>query len=285
MKTIRIIGVPEHFNMPWHLAIDAGDFSEAGLDVQWQDVAEGTGKMCQMLRENQTDLALVLTEGIFKDISKGNPSVVVHKYVSSPLQWGVFVSAESKINHLDELKGKRVAISRFGSGSELMARVQSKKLGFELKDTDFIVVNTLQGAIEMLGQNKADYFMWDRFMTQPVVDKGIFKRIGVCPTPWPSFMLVARKEFAQKNKGVLKSISRVMETITADFANIPNMDATISSKYNLPLHVVRSWFGLTHWSVEKLKAEEFDEINSQLLSFNILEHALDYAKTVFKMDE
>ncbi len=28
MKTIKIAGVPEHFNLPWHLAIENGDFEK-----------------------------------------------------------------------------------------------------------------------------------------------------------------------------------------------------------------------------------------------------------------
>ena len=46
MKTVRIIGVPEHFNLPWHLAMEEGAFAERGIDLIWTDVPEGTGK-CQ----------------------------------------------------------------------------------------------------------------------------------------------------------------------------------------------------------------------------------------------
>ena len=50
MKQVKIAGVPEHFNLPWHMCIENGEFNEAGIDLQWTDVPEGTGKMCQMLR-------------------------------------------------------------------------------------------------------------------------------------------------------------------------------------------------------------------------------------------
>ena len=73
-KTVRIAGVPEHFNLPWHLCIENGEFEEAGIDLQWTDVPEGTGKMCQMLRDGVTDIAVILTEGIVKDINAGNSS-------------------------------------------------------------------------------------------------------------------------------------------------------------------------------------------------------------------
>jgi actin-like ATPase involved in cell morphogenesis len=42
------------------------------MNLQWTDVPEGTGKMCQMLRDGETDIAVILTEGIVKDIVAGN---------------------------------------------------------------------------------------------------------------------------------------------------------------------------------------------------------------------
>ena len=67
MTTLKIAGVPEHFNLPWHLCIEEGRFEQSGIDAQWTDVPEGTGKLCQMLRDGSTDIAVILTEGIIKD--------------------------------------------------------------------------------------------------------------------------------------------------------------------------------------------------------------------------
>jgi hypothetical protein len=36
------------------------------------------------------------------------------------------------------------------------------------------------------------------FMTKPLVDKGIFRRIGDCPTPWPCFVIAVRDEILEK---------------------------------------------------------------------------------------
>jgi hypothetical protein len=53
--------------LPWHLAIKDGDFENENIDLQWTSVPEGTGKMCQMLRDGETDIAVILTEGIVKE--------------------------------------------------------------------------------------------------------------------------------------------------------------------------------------------------------------------------
>lgn len=58
---MRVAGVPEHFNTPWHLAKEKGLFSAAGVDLEWTDYPGGTGAMTKALNENETDLALLLT--------------------------------------------------------------------------------------------------------------------------------------------------------------------------------------------------------------------------------
>jgi hypothetical protein len=45
-----------------------------------------------MLRDGETDIAVILTEGIVKDIVAGNPSKIVQVYVESPLIWGIHVA-------------------------------------------------------------------------------------------------------------------------------------------------------------------------------------------------
>lgn len=194
MKTIKIAGVPGHFNLPWHLCIENSEFEYVGIDLQWTDVPEGTGKMCQMLRDGETDIAVILTEGIVKDIVNGNPSKIVQVYVESPLIWGIDVAAKSNYKAISDLENTKVAISRFGSGSQLMAYVNADNQNWKTNNLQFEVVNTIDGAVEALTNGTADYFMWERFMTKPLVDKNIFRRVADCPTPWPCFVIAVREE-------------------------------------------------------------------------------------------
>lgn len=107
MKTVKIAGVPEHFNLPWRLCIENGEFEAENIDLQWKNIPEGTGKMCQMLRDGETDMAVILTEGIVKDIVAGNPSKIVQIYVQSPLIWGIHVAAKSDFHTIKDLRNKK----------------------------------------------------------------------------------------------------------------------------------------------------------------------------------
>ena len=191
MKRVNIIGVPEHFNLPWHLALEEGAFEERGIDLQWTDIPEGTGKMCQMLASGETDLAIILTEGLVKSISEGNSSKIVQEYIASPLLWGVHVGSASPYKGISDLKNTKAAISRFGSGSHLMAYVNAQKEGWDTATLQFEIINTLDGAVIALTNGTADYFMWEHFTTKPLVDNGSFRRLTDCPTPWPCFVIAA----------------------------------------------------------------------------------------------
>ena len=271
MKTIKIAGVPEHFNLPWHLAIENEDFEKENIDLQWTDVPEGTGKMCQMLRDGETDIAVLLTEGIVKDIVAGNPSKIVQVYVESPLIWGIHVAANSNYKTLADLENTKVAISRLGSGSQLMAYVNADNQGWETDNLQFEIVNTIDGAVEALTNETADYFMWERFMTKPLVDKGIFRRIADCPTPWPCFVIAVREEVLEKNPALISKILAIINKITADFKDIPSIDKTLASNYHQKIEDIREWLSLTQWSQKPLSAKMLNKVQNQLLQLKIID--------------
>lgn len=280
MKQVKIIGVPEHFNYPWQMCIDNGEFHQAGIDLHWENIPEGTGKMCDMLRNNETDLAVILTEGICKDIAEGNPTYIVQKYVNSPLQWGIHVAEKSDLFEESQLKNKRIAISRYGSGSHLMAIVHALNMGWDPNELEYVVVNTLEGAIEALTNNEADYFMWDRFMTQPIVDQKIFRRMSVCPTPWPSFVIVSTRSFLESNNNVVKHILEIINQTTAEFKMIPSIDKTLAEKFNQNLEDIQLWMQLTRWSQKNFTASQFEKLNKQLIQLNITTQPLDFDQII-----
>lgn len=280
MKTVKIAGVPEHFNLPWQMCIENGEFSEIGIDLQWTDIPEGTGKMCQMLRDGATDIAVILTEGIVKDIVGGNDCSIVQVYVDSPLIWGIHVAANTKYKSLADLENTKVAISRYGSGSHLMAYVNAQNQKWNTDKLQFEIVNTIDGAVEALTNGSADYFMWERFMTKPLVDKGIFRRVADCPTPWPCFVIAVRNEFLQANPQTVALILETINNTTIEFKDIPSIDRTLASKYNQKLEDIQEWLSLTKWSQKPLEEKVLNNIQNQLFDLKIIDKKGTFAELV-----
>lgn len=280
MTTIRIAGVPEHFNLPWHLAIENGDFKKAAIDLQWTDVPEGTGKMCQMLRDGSTDIAIILTEGIVKDITAGNPSKIVQVYVETPLIWGIHVAAQSKYKTLAQLEGTKAAISRIGSGSQLMAYVNAGNQKWDANSLRFEIVNTIDGAVTALTEGTADYFMWERFMTQPLVDKGIFRRIADCPTPWPCFVVAVREEILNQTPEIIAKILEVINSNTLNFKSLPNIIEKLAVRFHQKEEDLEKWLALTEWSQNQLSENVLNNVQNQLLELGIIDKKSTFAEIV-----
>ncbi|MEZ4794255.1 MAG: substrate-binding domain-containing protein [Flavobacteriaceae bacterium] len=276
MKTIHIGGVPEHFNLPWYLTLRNKEYQEQGINLRWKDYHGGTGQMNKALREREIDMAVILTEGIVRDIVNGNPSKIVQGYVKSPLVWGIHVAKNAPFETLEALKGTKAAISRFGSGSHLMAYINAQQLGWDLeKDLQFEVIQNLQGAIEGLPAGRGDYFMWEKFTTKPFVDQGVFRLVGECPTPWPCFVIAVREEVLESDAASVKTILEIINTTTIEFKNIPSIDQMLANRYGQQLEDVRKWLSITQWSQEQLSNVEVARIQNTLKALDLIEAPKD----------
>ena len=219
MLHLKVGGVPEHFNLPWHHCIEKALFEKESIKIEWIDYKGGTGAMCKALREKEIDLAIILSEGIVYDIIQGNEAQLMSWYVTSPLIWGIHTSANNEFNHVNDLQNKRYAISRFGSGSHLMAYVDALNRNWTIKDDKWVVVNSLNGALESLKNNESEIFFWEKFTTKPYVDKGELKRLAECPTPWPCFAIAVRNELISNYKLELKKVIDICLLYTSDAAD------------------------------------------------------------------
>lgn len=280
MKEVKIVGVHEHFNLPWHMCIENGEFNEAGIDLQWTDIPEGTGKMCQMLSDNETDIAIILTEGIIKDLTENQHSSIVQIFVKSPLIWGIHVDGKSNYSKVTDLENKVCAISRMGSGSHLMSIVNAEKNNWITNNIPFEIVNNLDGAVASLSEGKSDYFMWEKYTSKPLVDNGTFKRVGECPSPWPCFVIAVRNEFLAKSKSVVALILEIINTTTEEFKHIPSIDRTLATRYHQKLEDIQQWLQQTQWSQKNLDEKSYKIIQNKLLDLNIISKKTDYNQIV-----
>jgi len=272
MLDLKIGGVPEHFNYPWYLTLKNKEYSKHSINLRWKNYYGGTGAMTNALRNGEVDIAIVLTEGIIKDIIDGNPSKIVQIFVQSPLIWGIHVSATSSFKKVKDLEHATIAISRFGSGSHLMAIVNAHNNGWNIDTLKFKVVGNLQGGIDALTNGEADYFMWEHFTTKPLVDNGTFRRIDNCPTPWPCFVIAIRNEILEKHPKEVKNILEVINNTTKGFKELKGIDIILAKRYEQQLEDIQKWLSLTQWNYGKpLSKNLLTRIQNKLVLYNVIE--------------
>ncbi|WP_299016721.1 substrate-binding domain-containing protein [uncultured Polaribacter sp.] len=272
MTNLKVGGVPEHFNYPWYLTLKNKEYTKANINLRWQDFPGGTGQMCKALREGSLDIAIVLTEGIIKDIANGNPSKIVQTFVKTPLIWGIHVAANSNFKNIADLEHATIAISRFGSGSHLMAIVNAYNQGWNIEKLKFKVIGNLQGGIAALKNGEADYFMWEHFTTKPLVDNGTFRRIDDCPTPWPCFVIAVRNEVLEKNFAEVQKVLNIINAQTTGFKNIKNIDEILAERYEQKIEDIQKWLKITSWNEGKpITKNLVTRIQNKMIKFNVIE--------------
>lgn len=266
---MRIGGVPEHFNLPWHLSIAKGYFKD--LNVQWQDFAGGTGAMNKALRDGSLDIAILLTEGIAADIINGNPSQILQTYIKSPLIWGLHTSATRDFEKMSDLKKAKYAISRLGSGSHLMAYINAQNQNWQLTENDFTVVGNFDTARQSLHASQTDVILWEKFTTKPYVDSGELKRVGECVTPWSCFVIAARNEIIETRSAELHQILRTINNACYEFMDSPQAISLVAERYGLLYRDAELWFYQTEWSSDNHISEKMlNNVMNNLLSIGAI---------------
>jgi len=246
---LRLGGVPEHFNLPIHLAIENGEFETRGIDLEWTTFKGGTGQMTKALRNDEVDACILLTEGITADIINGNPAKIVSQYVTTPLTWGIHTSVKNKLDNYLNIYDKKYAISRFGSGSHLMAIVDANSQAKQIDKSQFKVIKNLEGAIESLGNLETDVFYWEKFTTKPYVDKGILRRVGEYVTPWPCFMIAASQKIINEKPDELIRMLRTIHDSTDRFMQNEDAISLVSERYGQKMADVDRWYHSTEWAI------------------------------------
>ena len=248
MIELKVGGVPEHFNLPWHLVIESGVAARLGIGLTWRDYPDGSGAMAAALRAGEVDAALLLTEGAVAGVANGGGFKIASLYTESSLIWGIHVPAGSRFMRVTDIRGARYAISRLGSGSHLMAFVHARAQGWPVDELELVTVRNLAGAIEAFATGTADVFFWEKFMTKPLVDDGRFRRVGEFLAPWPAFVLcVADGVGARQRAALAKLLGAVL--VQAE-ALVARSDAAtlIGARYSLEPADVAEWLRATRWA-------------------------------------
>ena len=281
---VKIGGVPEHYNIHWHLLIEKKPFNLKNFDVCWFDYSTGTGQLMKDIDSNKLDIAIVLTEGAIKFILEGCNAKIIDFYVLSPLIWGVYVSFNSFLKLCDIFE-KRIGISRFGSGSHLIPIIHAKTVGEEIPHDNFVVVNDLEGALKAFEKNECDVFYWEKFTTNPFVKAHKLKCLGYFKSPWPSFVIVCNTDFGSKNQNLIVDIIEYLKN-QIQSALKDDLIEPIQTRYNLDIDDINEWIKDVEWNDFKEKPlKKIEDVIFQLANMGILNQKILMDNILFEFNK
>lgn len=204
--------------------------------------------MTKALRANEIDICILLTEGIVKDIIKGNPSKIISEYVITPLTWGIHTGLANKLQKKDFIFDKQHAISRLGSGSHLISIVNANSKNQSIDTRQFTIINDIDGAIKSLNALETDVFYWEKYTTKPYVDAGLIRRIDEYLTPWPCFVIAASDRILQERADEVDLLLDLIQASCQTFMDDNRMIPLVAERYEQQLKDVERWYHSTEWA-------------------------------------
>ncbi|KAL8754092.1 MAG: hypothetical protein Q9199_004590 [Rusavskia elegans] len=203
MPPLRVGYVPEHFSTPLHFAQ-----TYCSLSADLIPFHSGTGHMVAALRVGELDIAIGLTEGWIAAIAKDPPPdqttdagssenefKLVGTYVETPLCWAISTGHDREhITDVQDLKGKKLGVSRIGSGSYVMSYVLADREGWD-QPFECLPLQTFEALRKGVNDRTVDFFMWEYFTSKRYYSSETLhpiKKVGEIYTPWSSWKIVAR---------------------------------------------------------------------------------------------
>jgi hypothetical protein len=260
---IIIGGVDEAFNVPFKRVCLRQPLLDKGLEVEWQDFGGGTGQIMRALNTNEIQAATVLTEGVVADIYRNNQARIFSSYVISPLEWGIHVHENSGIAHIEGIKDRVIAISKFGSGSHLMPVLNAYERGWDVNEIRFKEINNLAGGLNALTTGEADVFFWEKHTTRSYLKSNHLAYVDSFKGPWGAFVLAVNNKLTDHELDLLAQFYKLVLEEASNF-KLSHLSAPSITRFNnMDLPTAQSWLHTTrfastvgHNQLEVLKVQE-----------------------------
>ena len=221
-------------------------FQKYGLDGQYLALESGTPAM-QALLANELQIvfttgALALTanlQGADTTIIAGGINFIPNKLLARP-----------EIKRPEDLKGKRIAISRFGSASDYATQIALEKIGVNAKDVTIVQVggNLTRFAALMTGTIQAT-LLSEPLTTMGIRDHKMNSLIDLAESgvPFPQNCFIVRRSYLAANRGkIVNGMKAIIEgyfmvkndralglQLIKKYIRVSDEDANISYDYYL----------------------------------------------------
>jgi sulfonate transport system substrate-binding protein len=183
------------------------EFSKDGIKIEWV-LSAGSNKSLELLNSKSIDFGSTAGAAALLGKANGNPIKAI--YVYSKPEWTALVArADSKISKVEDLKGKKIAVTR-GTDPHIFLLRALDRAGLGEKDVEIVQLQHPDGKNAL---EKGDVDAWaglDPYMAQTEVEKGskLFFRDASLNTYG---VLNVREAFAKENPELTQRVLQAYE--------------------------------------------------------------------------
>ncbi|PSC04940.1 aliphatic sulfonates ABC transporter substrate-binding protein [Alsobacter soli] len=255
------------------------EFKKDGISIRWVQ-SLGSNKALEFLNAGSVDFGS--TAGSAALVAKINGNPIKSVYVYSRPEWTALVTKNDAIKTVQDLKGKRVAVTRGTDPHIFLVRALADAKLTE-KDVKLVLLQHPDGRTAL---ERGDVDAWaglDPLMAAAEVEGGakLFYRNPAANT-WG--ILNVREEFAKENPELVSRVLKVYEKAREwSLANPKELTATLVAATKLPEPVIAKQLErteLTHGPIGQPQAETILKAGLALQQAGVIEPSVDVKATV-----
>jgi NitT/TauT family transport system substrate-binding protein len=255
-------------NLPEWQAFESGIFKQNGLDVHLQNIASSTG--IPALIGGQVQVAHLGGSETLSAAAEGGDLVIIA--VTGPVYPFVFM-ANSSIQNVNDLKGKKIGVSNIGSSSDIATRVMLTKVGLDPeKDVTIVPVGSLQNRMAAMLNGAIDGGVAQPPDQIALEDKGFHVIYDLAAQKLPSVgdCIVVQRQWLNQNKPVAQRyIDSIVQAIAFSKKNktesLPVLSKYLNNDDQRAMSVTYDFFvGSVTPDYPDVKADLFGDAIEQL---------------------
>lgn len=217
--------------VPTWIAKDERVFEKYGLDVDLSYVASSTTAMQSMLGGEISVISGVSGGQVIAAALGGSDAVIIGSLSNTVV---MYLMAAPSIQRPEDLKGKAVGITRFGSITDFAARYALNKMGLDPeKDVTIVQVG---GVPEILGAMQSGAIAAGSLSspTDLKAREAGFKEmmdIGAAGLPYPNTQVASTRRYVAANGPTVLNVMRALVEATYLFKTNRSMSLSVIGKY------------------------------------------------------
>jgi NitT/TauT family transport system substrate-binding protein len=194
-------------NLPAMAALDQEFWKQAGLDVSWVTFKSG-GPHMQALAAGKSDMGMTGGVSLMRPMAKGVPVIAIAD-LKALQNFYFWVRAAGPIKKAEDLKGKKVGVSRTGGLGHAFAQVVLRALGLE-KQTKLVATGRLTASIAALKSGVVDAVVYTPMAMGIPKHKGVAREVvsvrDFMPKPWVDLVVFTSKGLIAKDPGTVNKM-------------------------------------------------------------------------------
>ena len=256
------------------------EFAKDGISIRWVQTL-GSNKALEFLNAGSIDFGS--TAGSAALLAKINGNPIKSIYVYSRPEWTALVTKDGSINKIEDLKGKRVAVTR-GTDPHIFLVRALQSVGLTEKDITPVLLQHPDGKTALIRGDVQAWAGLDPMMAQAEVEDGarLFYRNAGANT-WG--ILNVREEFLRDHPDLVKRVLAVYEDARKySLANYNEVKRVFIAVTKLPEAVVdkqlKERTELTHSVIGAAQRESILAAGLALQQAGVIKADVDVKKTV-----